>query len=160
MRKFYLFIFLIAMLACNRMPIAESVKTEPVGCDALADEPIDNLIDQRLGYCVETSLDIDTWKTFLQKNLVPDSLMIDSIPVGTYKVVIQFELERDGTVSNASLVTDPGHGLGQYALNVVRRYKEKAYDYPALKSYRRQPITFVFEDEDEACDEERQEFFL
>jgi hypothetical protein len=156
MRKIYPFFLLLMLFACNKMPITESQEF-----GGLDDSLMANIGGEvPFEYCVETELDAHTWKTFLEKNLMPDSLMIDSIPPGIYKVVVQFELEPNGSIVNAVVITDPGHGLGKFTLAVIKRYKEKPFvaEHPMAKSYRRQLLTFVFGEE--TCDEEPDELLL
>lgn len=88
------------------------------------------------------------WSTYLQNNLQLDSAFTDTIPPGTYRAIINFEIGKDGTIAKASILMDPGHGLGLKALMVVKNYKRKIADPSNSVRYRRQPITFIIEEEE------------
>lgn len=88
------------------------------------------------------------WARFLQRNLrFPDNAISDNIQ-GT--VIVQFIVDRDGTVSDVIALTDPGGGLAEEAVRIVR--KSGKWD-PAIqngkhvKSYKKQPITFRLAEE-------------
>lgn len=89
------------------------------------------------------------WTAYLENNLEFDSAYLISIPAGTYKAIIEFEIGKDGSILDACIYTDPGYGLGLKALVAVRNYKEKAVNPYGFKTLRRQPITFVIEEENE-----------
>ena len=75
---------------------------------------------------------------------------VDTIPVGTYTVIVRFMIDKKGWIKNVLIEKDPGYGLGKRVLKVVSAYKgrwnpEKQNGHP-LNSYRRQPVTFPVED--------------
>lgn len=90
-------------------------------------------------------IDLEEWKTYLENSLQPDSALLENIPPGTYKGMIRFEVERDGRITNVAVKTDPGYGLGQLAVQVIRQYKSKpiAAGQFTARSYQLQPICFV-----------------
>ena len=92
------------------------------------------------------------WKRYLQDSLVLDDASLDSIPAGIYKVFIQFEFDEIGKISNVSVLKDPGYRLGLRALDVISKYNSnwkfsEVFEGRPYKSYRRQPIIFVVEEE-------------
>lgn len=97
-----------------------------------------------------TAVEIDAkfdgnWEKFLLRNLNAQTPVDNSAPPGSYKVVIQFVVDIDGTVSDIKPLTNLGYGLEQEAIRVLK--KAKKWD-PAIqngrqvKAYRIQSITF------------------
>lgn len=85
------------------------------------------------------------WIKFLLRNLNAQTPIDNDAPLGTYKVLIQFVVDIDGTVSDIKPLTNLGYGLEQEAIRVLK--KAKKWD-PAIqnghqvKAYRIQAITF------------------
>jgi len=88
-----------------------------------------------------------TWTAHISKKTkLPDSIIKD-IPVGTYKVNVQFVVDIHGNIGQVKAKNDPGYGLVKIAVDVISTYKGKWQ--PAnqcgrnVKSYKEQPITFI-----------------
>lgn len=86
------------------------------------------------------------WRRFLEKNLNPDVPIENGAPEGSYTVVVQFIVDKEGKISDVKATTNHGHGMEEEAIKVIR----KGPDWiPAIqngrqvKAYRKQPITFV-----------------
>ena len=88
------------------------------------------------------------WSNFLQKNLNADVPVENGANEGKYTVVVKFVVSRDGSLSDISCETDPGHGMCAEAIRVIKKTKNWT---PAIQNgrnvnaYRRQPITFLVE---------------
>jgi protein TonB len=88
-----------------------------------------------------------TWTEHISKKTqLPDSIIKD-IPVGIYKVNVQFVVDIHGTIGQVKVKNDPGYGLAKMAIDVILTYKGKWQ--PAnqcgrnVKSYKEQPLTFI-----------------
>lgn len=89
------------------------------------------------------------WIKFLQRNLNADIPTYRGAKAGKYTVILGFFVEPDGTLSDISILEDPGYGTGAEALRVMRlsvgwtpgieNNKVKRFLY-------RQPITFQVSD--------------
>ena len=82
----------------------------------------------------------------MEKNLNPDVPIENGAPEGSYTVVVQFIVDKEGKISDVKATTNHGHGMEEEAIKVIR----KGPDWiPAIqngrqvKAYRKQPITFV-----------------
>ncbi len=81
-----------------------------------------------------------------KKTQLPDSILKD-IPGGTYKINVQFIIDKYGNIGQIKAKNDPGFGLARRAEHVVSIYNGTWI--PALQcgrivnAYRTQPITFV-----------------
>ncbi|WP_300599703.1 M56 family metallopeptidase [Niabella sp.] len=85
------------------------------------------------------------WIHFLTTNLKGEVPVENGAGPGNYKVIMQFVVDVDGTVSDARLLQDPGYGMGAEALRVLQqsgKWKPAMADGKPVKAYRKQPITF------------------
>lgn len=66
--------------------------------------------------------------------------------VGQYTVNVRFLVEKDGSISDVKAVDDPGYGLADASVKVVKtgpRWWPGVYEGKIVRSYHTQPITFV-----------------
>ncbi len=86
------------------------------------------------------------WRSYLEKNLNTEVPADNGAGEGTYTVIVKFVVSKDGTLSQIECETDPGFGVCQEAIRVIKRTKSWT---PAIQNgrnvnaYRRQPITFL-----------------
>jgi hypothetical protein len=108
-------------------------------------------IQEVVKICVFAMEPVETkhWRAYLQDSLELDSAFTSKIPPGRYRTIIEFEANKDGYILNAKIILDPGYGLGEKALQEIKKYKSRVLSPNASGSFRRQPITFVIEEEDE-----------
>ncbi|HNJ95820.1 MAG TPA: energy transducer TonB, partial [Ferruginibacter sp.] len=91
----------------------------------------------------------DAWRNYLQKNLNANVPMDNGASGGKYTVVVKFIVSRDGSLSDIQCENDPGFGMCQEAVRVIKKTKNWT---PAIQNgrnvnaYRRQPITFIVEE--------------
>ena len=77
---------------------------------------------------------------------LPDSV-VARIPAGTYHAELQFVIDIHGYMGQFKLTKDPGYGLGERAIQIMKKYPGKWY--PAsqcgrnVKAYRKETIVFV-----------------
>lgn len=85
------------------------------------------------------------WERFLTKNLRAEVPVENNAPAGRHRVVVQFVVDVDGTVSNIKPMTNAGFGMEEEAVRVL---KKAAKWVPAfqnskhVKAYRSQVIIF------------------
>ncbi len=88
------------------------------------------------------------WRNYLQKNLDANTPLDNGASEGKYTVTVKFVVSRDGSLSDVTCENDPGFGMCQEAVRVIKKTKNWT---PALQNgrnvnaYRRQPITFLVE---------------
>jgi protein TonB len=95
-------------------------------------------------------VDAVAWNKYLQKNVqLPDSIA-RQIPKGTYKVTVKFIVDKDGYIGQVQAVDDPGFGLAEKAMKMIRNYniawRPASQCGRTVKSYRMQPIIFSIGD--------------
>lgn len=89
------------------------------------------------------------WANYLQKNLNASIPVDNGAGGGKYTVIVKFIVSRDGSLSDVQCENDPGFGMCQEAVRVIKKTKNWT---PAIQNgrnvnaYRRQPITFVVEE--------------
>jgi protein TonB len=91
---------------------------------------------------------VGNWEKFLLRNLNAEIPIDNGAPPGRYTAIIQFVVDLDGTVSDVKALTSHGYGIEEEAVRVLRKaakWEPGIQDGYAVKSYRRQPITFVVE---------------
>jgi periplasmic protein TonB len=85
------------------------------------------------------------WTKFLERNLNGNVPVDNGAPAGSYTVVIQFVVDLDGSVSDITALSKMGYGMEQEAIRVLKKadkWEPGIQNGRAVKSYRRQPITF------------------
>lgn len=86
------------------------------------------------------------WGRFLERNLSADVPVSHEAPAGTYRVIIQFIVDKNGQVSNLKPLTSMGYGMEEEAMRVLRksgRWTPAQQNGLLVNAYRKQPITFV-----------------
>jgi hypothetical protein len=93
---------------------------------------------------------MDGWRKFLEKNLKPTTPVDNGAPVGIYRVIVQFIVDKNGSVSDVKALTNFGWGMEN---EVVRLIKRSGKWTPAIQNgrpvnaYRKQPVTFQVEED-------------
>lgn len=86
------------------------------------------------------------WRKFLERNLDPNVPVENGAGEGTYTVVVQFIVDKEGKISDVKALTSHGHGMEEEAMRVIKKGPDWV---PAIqngrnvKAYRKQPITFI-----------------
>ena len=90
----------------------------------------------------------DGWRAYLRKTLNAEVPVNNGAEAGKYTVIVKFVVNKDGTVNGVTCENDPGFGMCQEAVRVIKRTKNWT---PAIQNgnhvdaYRRQPIIFIVE---------------
>jgi hypothetical protein len=90
------------------------------------------------------------WRKYLEKNLNPNVPVENGAPVGIYTVIVQFIVDKTGAISDIKTLTNFGYGMEQEVLRIMKNspmWTPAKQNNRAVKAYRKQPITFVIEDE-------------
>ena len=90
------------------------------------------------------------WRKFLERNLRGDVASEAGAPAGTYTVVVQFVVDKEGNVSDVKALTSHGYGMEDEAVRVIKKgpqWKPAIQNGRNVKAYRRQPITFQIEEQ-------------
>jgi protein TonB len=86
------------------------------------------------------------WRKYLERNLNANTPVDNGAPEGTYTVIIQFVVDRDGTISDVKPLTKRGYGMEEEAMRVIKKgppWEPAIQNGRKVKAYRKQPITFI-----------------
>lgn len=101
---------------------------------------------------IDATTNLEEWSNFLRNNLQLDSFSVDTIPAGTFTVLAQFVIDKNGKLGDISIIKDPGYGLGERVMGVMAEYKSlwkpAELNNEAIVSWRRIPVTFIIEEEE------------
>ncbi|HEY0039359.1 MAG TPA: M56 family metallopeptidase [Flavisolibacter sp.] len=97
------------------------------------------------------TVDRDEWRAFLEKYTISfiEEATSKGMPEGKYTIMVKFLVEKDGTLSNFSILNDPGYGLGSKVLEMMKhapRWKPAIQNQKVVRSYHTQPITFQIQE--------------
>ena len=87
------------------------------------------------------------WLKYLEKNLDQNMPVKKGCKLaGTYTVIVQFIVEKDGSVSDVRALTNHGFGMEEEAIRIIKKgpdWVPAIQNGRQVKAYRKQPITFV-----------------
>lgn len=89
---------------------------------------------------------LGAWRKFLERNLSGDVASSGGAPTGSYTVVVQFIVDKDGNVSDVKAQTNHGYGMEEEAVRVIKRgpkWTPAIQNGRQVKAYRKQPVTFM-----------------
>ncbi|MGL4346788.1 MAG: energy transducer TonB [Chitinophagaceae bacterium] len=85
------------------------------------------------------------WEKFLRRTLRANIPTDNGAPVGTYRVLIEFVIERDGSISKIRSLSKCGYGMEEEAIRVLKlcpAWSPGLVSGKPVRSYFTQPITF------------------
>ena len=86
------------------------------------------------------------WRKYLERNLDPNVPVENGASEGTYTVVVQFIVDKEGKISDVKAISNHGHGMEEEAIKVIKKgpdWVPAIQNGRQVKAYRKQPITFV-----------------
>ena len=99
---------------------------------------------------IEANTNPKAWTEHVKKSTqLPDSAL-ENIPSGTYKINVQFIVDKHGNIGQVKAKNDPGYGLAKRAEKIISSYNGTWQ--PAnqcgrsVNAYKQQPITFIVSD--------------
>lgn len=90
------------------------------------------------------------WRKYLERNLNASAPVDNGASPGSYTVVVQFIVDKEGRISDVKALTNHGSGMEDEAVRVIKRgpaWEPAIQNGRQVKAYRRQPITFVVSEE-------------
>jgi protein TonB len=86
------------------------------------------------------------WRKYLERNLNASAPVDNGANPGSYTVVVQFIVDKEGNISDVKALTNHGYGMEDEAVRVIKRgpkWEPAIQNGRQVKAYRKQPITFV-----------------
>ena len=91
------------------------------------------------------------WRSFLMKNLNANIPVDNDAPSGKFTIIVKFAIAVDGSLSDVAAETNLGYGMEQEVIRLIKKsgkWSPAIKDGKPIKAYRRQPVTFLVEQED------------
>ena len=86
------------------------------------------------------------WAKYVQRSLNANVPIDNEAPSGSYQVVVQFIVDKEGNVSDVKSLTNHGYGMEEEAVRVIKRgpkWTPAIQNGRNVRAYRKQPITFI-----------------
>jgi protein TonB len=86
------------------------------------------------------------WRKYLERNLNASAPVDNGASTGSYTVVVQFIVDKEGNISDVKATSSHGYGMEDEAVRVIKRgpkWEPAIQNGRQVKAYRKQPITFV-----------------
>ena len=93
---------------------------------------------------------LSAWARYLQRNLNNNAPIDNGAPPGSYTVVVQFIVDKQGNISDVKALTSHGFGMEEEAVRAIKRgpkWTPAIQNGRNVNAYRKQPITFVVAEE-------------
>ena len=90
------------------------------------------------------------WAKYLRNNLDANTPVDNGASEGTYTVVVRFIVSKDGSISDVVAETKHGYGMEAEAMKIIKkgpRWTPAQQNGRMVNAYRRQPITFVVQEQ-------------
>jgi periplasmic protein TonB len=90
------------------------------------------------------------WIKYLQRTLNAATPVDNGAPAGTYTVIVQFVVTKDGSISDVKALTNHGYGMEKEVIRVIKmgpKWIPAFQEGRQVKAYRKQPVTFAVIDE-------------
>ena len=86
------------------------------------------------------------WRKYLERNLDANTPVDNGAPEGSYTVIVQFIVDREGNISDMKALTNHQYGMEEEAVKIIRKgpkWVPAVQNGRQVKAYRKQPVTFV-----------------
>lgn len=86
------------------------------------------------------------WDKYIYKNVDFSLPSKNNAPAGRYNVIVLFIINEDGVISDLKALTNFGYGMEEELLRIIAkgpRWIPAIQKGKPVKSYRKQPLTFV-----------------
>lgn len=90
------------------------------------------------------------WAKYLRNNLDANTPVDNGASEGTYTVIVRFIVSKDGSISDVQAETKHGFGMEAEAMKIIKkgpRWTPAQQNGRYVNAYRRQPITFVVQEQ-------------
>ena len=84
----------------------------------------------------------------MENNLILDIPVSKNAPGGTYTVMLQFIVDREGNISDLKALTNHGYEMEEECMRVMSmspKWQPAIQNSHIVKAYKKQPMTFVIE---------------
>lgn len=126
--------------------LLSDLRSQPAGTDSVNQDGAFTRVD------VEASFvgGLSAWRKFLEKNLNANVPVDNGAPAGRYTIIVQFVVDKDGSVTDVKALTKEGYGMEAEVLRLMRvagKWSPAMVGERPVKAYRKQPVIFAVEDD-------------
>lgn len=92
------------------------------------------------------------WRKYLERTLNGQIPTDKKAPAGSYTVVVQFKVDKEGKISDVKALTNHGYGMEQEVIRVISmgpKWLPAIQNGRQVVAYRKQPVTFLVIKNDE-----------
>lgn len=89
---------------------------------------------------------MSAWRKYLERNLNSDVTVNNGAPKGNYTVIVQFIVEKDGSITDIKSLTKYGYGMEEEVIRVMKaspKWKPAIQNKNIVRAYKKQTVTFV-----------------
>jgi periplasmic protein TonB len=89
---------------------------------------------------------LKAWQRYLERTLNPKLASDNGAPSGSYRVVVQFIVDKEGAVSSVKPLTTHGYGMEEEFMRVIKKgpkWEPAMQNGHKVKCYFMLPMTFV-----------------
>ena len=155
MKKIFVsFLILLVASNSNSQNINSSDLSSKKLPDSVSSIPLSDNTDNQIFTRVEKEAEfpggLAGWSTYLQGHLKANVPVKNNAPAGTYTVIIKFIVRKDGTINDVEADTNQGFGMEEEVMRVIKKgpkWIPGVQNGVTVNSYRRQPVTFVVENQ-------------
>lgn len=131
----------ISFLMIAEISLSQNIK------DSLPEKKLLTITDS-LNFESEASFPggLQEWSKYLSKNINGDIPQKNRAPIGRYRVIVKFAIDKNGTINDIQKITSNGYGMEEEVIRVLKAAPKWAPAYQRgryVSSYRTQPITFT-----------------
>lgn len=113
-------------------------------------KPSNDVVFQKVE--VEAAVNAAAWRSFLERNVQPvvKAMAKDGAAPGTYTAHVRFLVDKDGSISNVSVVKSAGYNTDQKLVEIMQsspKWSPALQNGRVVRSYHTQPITLVISKE-------------
>lgn len=115
---------------------------DTTGIPVSAEEKIFERVEIEAGFPGGDAL----WRRYLERTLDGSTPTKNGAPEGTYTVVVQFIVDKEGNISDVRALTNHGYGMEAEVVRVIKKgpkWSPAIQDGRHVKAYRKQPVTFM-----------------
>ncbi|MEI2739629.1 MAG: energy transducer TonB [Chitinophagaceae bacterium] len=140
-------VFLITSVCAKASPAGIDLKQlSPICRDTIPErDPIEEKIFERVEIEASFPGGDEAWRKYLEQNLNAAVPAEYGAPAGTYTVIVQFVVDKDGKITDIKALTNHGYGMESEVIRFLKKapkWNPAIQDGRKVKAYRKQPVTF------------------
>lgn len=92
------------------------------------------------------------WRRYLERNINGNIPVQNKAPEGSYTVIIQFQVDKQGNISDVKGLTNHGYGMEKEVIRLISagpKWAPAIQNGRIVNSYKKQPVTFFVMKDDE-----------